>query len=157
MDIKQFFSDKSRVTTFINNVCALLNITDTSRVKVVGVYSGSTIVTAVILPPTASSPPSDPSVSAASATLSGAISSGSAYSAFPTIGTVTTMTYQYIPAPGASSSSSSSSSVNIGLIIGVSLAGFVLLVGIFITMIYCIRKRAKVVEEIRSSEEEFHQ
>jgi hypothetical protein len=100
MDINKFFSDNSRITTFINNVCALLNITDTSRVKVVGVYSGSTTVTAVILPPGSTSPSSDPSLPTAAGTLSGAISSGSAYTAFPTIGPVNSMTYLYIPAPG---------------------------------------------------------
>lgn len=41
MDINQFYADDG-VTKFINRMCALLQINDTSRVKVVGVYSGST-------------------------------------------------------------------------------------------------------------------
>jgi len=43
MPITDFFKDDG-VTRFINRMCALLKINDTSRVKVVGVYSGSTIV-----------------------------------------------------------------------------------------------------------------
>lgn len=40
MDISKFYSDDG-VTKFIDRMCALLGITDTSRVKVVGVYEGS--------------------------------------------------------------------------------------------------------------------
>ena len=38
------------MTNFITNLCALLNIVDTSRIKIVGVHSGSTAVTSVITP-----------------------------------------------------------------------------------------------------------
>lgn len=38
------------MSSYINNLCALLSITDTSRIKIVGVYSGSTIVESMILP-----------------------------------------------------------------------------------------------------------
>ena len=88
------------------------------------------------------------SLATASATVTASIASGAALAAFPLLGPVTSISSVYIPPPGTSTStgSSSSSSLNIGLIIGVSVAGFILLVGIFITMIYCIRKRAKVVE-----------
>jgi LysM repeat protein len=47
VDINTFFSSNA-ISSFINNLCAILKITDTSRVKVVGVYSGSTIVNTVI-------------------------------------------------------------------------------------------------------------
>ena len=40
MDISKFYSEDG-VTKFIDRMCALLGITDTSRVKVVGVYEGS--------------------------------------------------------------------------------------------------------------------
>ena len=39
------------MSSFIDNLCALLGVTDTSRVKIVGVYTGSTIVKTMILPP----------------------------------------------------------------------------------------------------------
>jgi hypothetical protein len=154
MDINTFFSNPGYLTDFITNLAALLNVTDTSRIKVVGVLSGSTTIATILLPATGSSPASDPSVAAAAASFSAAVSSGAAYTAFPaTFGTVTSISSLYVAPAGSSStpSSTTSSSLNIGLIVGVSIAGFVLLVGIFITMIYCIRKRAKVVEEIRSS------
>lgn len=47
VDINTFFTSNA-ITSFINNLCAILKITDTSRVKVVGVYSGSTVVNAII-------------------------------------------------------------------------------------------------------------
>jgi hypothetical protein len=49
MDIFTFFNSDG-VTKFIDRVCAFLNIVDTSRVKVVGVSSGSTDILAVITP-----------------------------------------------------------------------------------------------------------
>lgn len=36
------------ITKFVNRMCALLGITDTSRVKVVGIAAGSTIIDAII-------------------------------------------------------------------------------------------------------------
>lgn len=47
VDVNTFFTSNA-LSSFINNLCAILRITDTSRVKVVGVYSGSTIVNTVI-------------------------------------------------------------------------------------------------------------
>ena len=49
MNIDDFFRDDG-VTRFINRMCALLSINDTSRVKVVGVYAGSVNVITHILP-----------------------------------------------------------------------------------------------------------
>ncbi len=40
MNIDDFFRDDG-VTKFINRMCALLKINDTSRVKIVGIYTGS--------------------------------------------------------------------------------------------------------------------
>lgn len=50
MPIADFFRDDG-VTRFINRMAALLKINDTSRIKVVGVYTGSTIVDTFINPP----------------------------------------------------------------------------------------------------------
>lgn len=47
MPIDQFY-EKDGKNQFITRICAALRITDYSRVKIVGVYSGSTIVRAVI-------------------------------------------------------------------------------------------------------------
>jgi len=47
MDVNKFY-DIDGQTKFIDRICAILNINDTSRLKVVGVYTGSTVVTAYI-------------------------------------------------------------------------------------------------------------
>lgn len=49
MNIDDFYKDDG-VTKFINRLCALLQITDTSRVKVVGVWTGSVNIVANIEP-----------------------------------------------------------------------------------------------------------
>ena len=41
MKISDFYRDSSIGTRFIDRMCALLNITDASRVKIVGVFNGS--------------------------------------------------------------------------------------------------------------------
>lgn len=66
MDVNDFFTN-NKLTSFISNLCALLGITDTSRVKVVGVVAGSTIVHTAIIPPATGS--TDPSLPAVQATL----------------------------------------------------------------------------------------
>lgn len=49
MNINQFFAEDG-VTRFINRMAALLQINDTSRIKVVGVYSGSVVIDSLITP-----------------------------------------------------------------------------------------------------------
>lgn len=50
MDIDDFFREDG-VTKFIDRMCALFKITDKSRMKVVGVFEGSTILASTIDPP----------------------------------------------------------------------------------------------------------
>ena len=50
MNINDFYSNSSIGTNFIDKLCALLQINDTSRVKIVGVRSGSTIIDTQITP-----------------------------------------------------------------------------------------------------------
>lgn len=47
MDINDFFNNDGQ-TKFIDRMCAVLGITDTSRLKIVGVYSGSVQIVAYI-------------------------------------------------------------------------------------------------------------
>ena len=47
MNISEFYNNNG-VTTFINRMAALLKITNTSRIKVVGVYEGSAVVVSYI-------------------------------------------------------------------------------------------------------------
>lgn len=49
MDINDFFAANGQ-TKFIDRLCAVLGITDTSRVKVVGIYNGSVSLTVFIDP-----------------------------------------------------------------------------------------------------------
>lgn len=47
MDVSEFNSIGGQ-TLFINRMCALLDIQDTSRFKIVGIYTGSVIIDSVI-------------------------------------------------------------------------------------------------------------
>lgn len=47
MNIEDFFK-KNGQTNFINRMAAILNIQDYSRIKIVGIYSGSVIITTFI-------------------------------------------------------------------------------------------------------------
>jgi hypothetical protein len=47
MDINNFFAIDG-VTKFIDRMCAVLGIVDTSRLKVVGIYNGSVVLHAYI-------------------------------------------------------------------------------------------------------------
>ena len=47
MGIRQFYDDDGK-TLYIDRLAALLDIKDTSRIKIVGVYNGSTVVDAYI-------------------------------------------------------------------------------------------------------------
>lgn len=82
-DISNFFNSNSTITNFINNLCALLNIVDTSRVKVVGVFNGSTTVTAVVSPSTTT--PND-NLTAIHAAVAANIANGSFAAALSVIG-----------------------------------------------------------------------
>jgi hypothetical protein len=54
MNINDFFSNNGQ-TLFIDRMCALLQINDTSRLKIVGVYNGSVTVISYIEAPQTSS------------------------------------------------------------------------------------------------------
>lgn len=92
MPIEDFFTNGHN-TNFINSLCALLNIRDTSRVKIVGVFTGSTTVVASVGPTsdpdnttnsTNSTNSSEPSVAAVAAVLASATSSGTLVAALTT-------------------------------------------------------------------------
>lgn len=50
MDIDNFF-DIDGPTKFIDRMCALLEVKDTSRLKIVGIYEGSTVLQAFLEEP----------------------------------------------------------------------------------------------------------
>ncbi len=47
MDINDFYANDGQ-TKFIDRVCAVLGIVDTSRLKIVGIYNGSVVIHAYI-------------------------------------------------------------------------------------------------------------
>lgn len=142
ININDFFSSTNAITNFINNLAALLQITDTSRIKVVGVHSGSTtIVTSVTNPVSGSTDPlTAPQIIAAANTP--AFSSG-----LNTVGLGNLLGYSatYQPLVDTTTEKSSTST---GLIVGVAMAGVIIVVGVIITVICCMRRRAKVVEGV---------
>ena len=78
MNASDFFSN-TVMSSFISNLCALLNIQDQSRVKVVGVYSGSIVINAFISADSSAPAVSggDPNQQAIASSLSQAINNGS--------------------------------------------------------------------------------
>ena len=77
MNASDFMTD-SVMSNYIDNLAALLGITDQSRIKIVGVHTGSTIVETVIEADnnTNSTPETSPDLSNISATLTDAINDG---------------------------------------------------------------------------------
>jgi len=159
MNISLFFNNTVQ-SSFLSNLCALLHINDMSRVNIVGVFSGSTIVTTTIGPdPSAPvTPGGDPTLASTATLLSSTISSGTFASTistgvgYPVLGV--SSTFSVLPTTSSSSSSDSSvSSSNVGLIVGVVVGAIVFLVSCVVLFFYCLRKRAKILEEIKNSEE----
>lgn len=86
--------------------------------------------------------------------VSGAISSGALATGLGGIGLGTVLGASSVFQTLSDETTTSTNSNNLGLIIGVSVAGVVLLIGVVVAMICCLRRRAKVVEEIMSHEDE---
>jgi hypothetical protein len=158
MNISDFFSSNSSVTNFINNLCALLDIVDTSRVKVVGVFSGSTAVTAVITPSSGSvsangTNVTDPSIATLSATLSTSISSGAfATGMAPNLGPVIGASSVYQP---LSTDSTVEEDSKVGLIAGLVIASVIIAAVSAVVFVYCVRKRSKIVDSSMLESQEF--
>jgi len=172
MNASDFFSD-TVMSGFISNLCALLNIQDQSRVKVVGVYAGSAIVDVYIAAngSVAASPGADPTQVAIAAALSQAISNGSfassmqnvvgyqviqassTFSILPIFSTPTTTTN----ATSASSSSENQAVLmvtsNPKFIIGIIAGAVVILFGMTILLCYIYKKYKAAQEEIANQQD----
>lgn len=146
ININDFFSSANAITNFINNLAALLQITDTSRIKVVGVHSGSTSIVAAVSASITNS--ADPTLQQVannaqnSAVVAGLSTIG--------LGNVIGFTAVYQP---LTETTEEASEANIGLIAGVAVAGVLLVVGAIITLVCCMRRRAKVVEMTITNDE----
>ena len=140
-------------------MCALLNIVDTSRVKVVGVHSGSVAVTAVFSPSSnttstttnangATTTQPEPTVGQIQSALNNAINSG-AYSNTMSAAlnsTVINTISTYYALTTDEVHDEDEESTNIGLIVGLVFASLAISVAGVISFIYCIRRRSKITE-----------
>jgi len=152
MDASKFFTNNIK-SKFISNLCALLRISDTSRVVIVGVRTGSVIIVASILPDPAAPVVAngDPTLSQTSSLVTSMINDGSLATGLSSgVGSdvlgVSSTLYTLSSSDQQSSSSSSSSSTKFGLLIGVVIGGVALLTIAVVLLFYCLRKRAKIFE-----------
>ena len=161
MNVSDFFSSTNIMTNFINNLCALLNIVDTSRVKVVGVHSGSTTVTTVISPTTNATVTTSNGTNTTDQTLpqiqsqlnSNSNSANFSNSLGAAVGsTVLSFSSSYYPLTVAAEEESS----NIGIIAGLVVAALMIVVAGVITFVYCVRRRSKITEMPVSEDESLH-
>ena len=154
MSVDDFFTANGK-TNFIDRLCALLGITDTSRVKVVGVYSGSTIVEAVIeepIIPEEDSTTSDPVTLAAEMAAiqtsltaledSGSLSTGFAASGLTGFTDLSTTLHTNLSDEEEPQLQKNKIAMIAGIIIGAS----VLIAMVVLGSMYCVRRRAKVGE-----------
>jgi hypothetical protein len=162
----QFFQN-TVMSNYIDNLCALLSITDTSRVKIVGVYTGSTIVQAMILPASnltdnsssasnsSANSTTDPSLATVQQTINQIIQSG-VYSSSMLNATgfqVLSSTSSYFPITNNATETSTSNSLP--LLIGGIVGGVAAIIVIILTVLYCIRNKG--VEEDVNDEKYVHQ
>lgn len=153
MTPSQFFVS-TVMSSYIDNLCALLSITDRSRVKIVGVYTGSTIVKSMILPASnstgnstssnSSSNSTEPALPAVQATINSLIASGTySSSMFNATGyqVLTSQSAYYPSASSLSSSGSSSSGLSTNLLIGIIIGTAALIIFIILTVLYFRNKK----------------
>lgn len=154
MNIAEFYANNLQ-TKFIDRMCALLGITDFSRVKIVGIYSGSVVVNATIDSPQTSLDQSGNSTTARQnqqamialdQKLAQLYSSGQVQSTLSQAGFGKIITYnQQIATVTDISTSNNKSSLNVTAIIAGSVIGFVIVVVIvFGVIMFVIRKRARI-------------
>jgi len=146
MNASDFFSN-TVMSSFLSNLCALLNIQDQSRVKVVGVYAGSAIVSVYISAngSAPAAPGADPNQQTIASTLSQSISNGSfAASMSSAVG------YQVITAssslsvlPDLTQSDSGKSTINTSdpkFIISIVVGAVLVVFGVIVLMCYLYKK-----------------
>lgn len=166
MKPEDFFAN-TVMSSFIDNLCALLGVTDTSRIKVVGVYSGSTIVKTMILPASLTADNStngtsnatsssnvtlsstEPSLAQVQKTLASIIQNGS-YSGSMLNSTgyeVITSTSVLYQVPNLSNNSESPSSVSIPMLAGIVVSGLILII-ITIGIVINVLRKNNVDQEL---------
>jgi len=141
MDINDYYKDSSIGTNFIDRLSALLQIKDVSRVKIVGVRTGSLIIVSQITPPADGSA----NMATENTNLRKAISSGQFVQTMSSIGKVTTVssTYSVVTPTNDSSDSSNSASggiMSMGVIVGI-VGGVIVLITIVVGFVLVVRKK----------------
>lgn len=155
MDINDFYKDSSIGTNFIDRICALLQIKDISRVKIVGVRSGSVIIDTQITPASDDSS----NLTAESKNLQNSIKNGQFIKIMDVVGKVTSVTSTYSPVDPTNNDSTPSndsttiSGIGIGIIVGI-VAGVIMMVGIVVAIVVVIRKQQLSAMNTTSPEEE---
>ena len=158
MNVSDFFSSTNVMTNFINNLCALLNIVDTSRVKVVGVHSGSTTVTTVISPTANATVTTSNGTNTTDQTLpqiqnqlnSNANNANFSNALGAAVGSqLLSLSSSYYPLTVATEEESS----NIGMIGGLVAASILIVIVGVVTFVYCVRRRSKITEMPVSEDE----
>lgn len=171
MNASDFFSD-TIMSSFVSNLCALLNIQDQSRVKIVGVYSGSAIIDVYIAAngSAQAAPGADPAQQSIANALAQAINDGTfsasmenvigyqviqASSSFAILPVFKTNSTQNISNSNSNSDSSSSSksiitidSADPKFIIGIIAGAVVIAFAVIIIMCYLYKKHKAAQEEI---------
>jgi hypothetical protein len=156
MDINDFFNTNG-TTKFIDRMCALLQINDTSRLKVVGVYNGSIVIDSTISALTTSGNTTltdAQQIASITATqnlltsmqASGALSTGLASGGLTGLMSITATLN--VLNPTTTNSPSSQTGMIIGIVLGVTVAICLAVVG----SICYIRKRAKIGQIVNGSE-----
>ena len=151
MSVNDFFTGNT-LTSFISNLCALLGVTDTSRVKVVGVIDGSAKAITNIMPSKDKKDPTPADIHKKISSSKDAIMNGLGGSVGKVLGMGST--HHEDPSIIVPDSSTVDNGSNIALIVGISVGAVVVAITLVVVFCYFLRKRAKIVEEIRQSEEE---
>lgn len=154
INIDDFFANDGK-TLFIDRMCAMLKINDTSRLKVVGVYSGSVIVNSYLddeaVPiedsKSANQTSSAESIATLQATIDKAIVSGeleSALTSSPGLGTVQEVSAStvLIQTEELESNEENNGSLIIGIVLGVIIIVCLTIIG----GVCYMRKRAKIIQ-----------
>lgn len=168
MDINDFFTADGE-TKFVDRLCALLGIADRSRVKVVGVYTGSVVLVATIEEPITTSEEDaatnnntahSTEMADLQAILTNMVDDGSLASDMDTNGLpglVGLESSLYTNDDQDSSSSTAALDKNMALIAGVVIGSAAVVAMIIAGAIYFYRKRAKIHHLPPSSEDTFQQ
>ena len=138
MNINDFFNNANSQTTFIDRLSAVLGITDKSRIKIVGVVSGSININTHIYPSTVngSTPMSQVNQNVQSSISSGSLQSSMSSAGFGTMLGASSSYYAM-----ATVTSEDNGSLGTGVIIGAVLGSAVAIAAVIAIVVIMRRKK----------------